>query len=52
MPAFLAPVDYAVGLTAITLNVGDFNGDAVLDLATANAKYANRLTCGTHLVRR
>jgi len=34
--AFLAPVDYTAGLEADDVQVGDFNGDSVLDLATAN----------------
>jgi hypothetical protein len=38
VPAFLAAVNYAVGLPTIALGVGDFNGDAILDLATANAR--------------
>jgi hypothetical protein len=38
VPAFLAPVNYAVGYTASDLLVGDFNGDAVLDIATANVR--------------
>jgi Calx-beta domain/FG-GAP-like repeat len=36
LPAFIAPVDYTVGLSADDVKVGDFNGDAVLDLAAAN----------------
>lgn len=41
VPAFLAPVDYAVGYTALALQVGDFNGDDRLDVATANVRGVN-----------
>jgi hypothetical protein len=37
VPAFLAPVDYGTVFPPLTLKAGDFNGDAVLDLATTNA---------------
>jgi hypothetical protein len=36
VPAFLAPVDYAVGAGPSGVKVGDFNGDAIPDLATVN----------------
>lgn len=38
VPAFLAPVHYAVGYTAMALQVGDFTGDGRLDIATANVR--------------
>jgi len=37
VPAFLAPVDYAVGAGPFEMKAGDFNGDGSADLATANA---------------
>jgi hypothetical protein len=37
VPAFLAPVDYAVGAGPFEVKAGDFNGDGTPDLATANA---------------
>src|SRR5262245_30687887 len=36
LPAFLAPVDYAVGEGPSDVKAGDFNGDGNPDLATAN----------------
>jgi hypothetical protein len=42
VPTFLAPVDYATVLPPITVRAGDFNGDAVLDLATANGLIAGQ----------
>jgi hypothetical protein len=36
VPAFLAPVDYAIGTYSSAVITGDFNGDSVTDLATAN----------------
>src|SRR5262245_21121767 len=36
VPAFLAPVDYAVGPYPYAVVTADFNGDGRLDLATAN----------------
>jgi hypothetical protein len=42
VPTFLAPVDYATGLPPLTVKAGDFNGDAVLDLATANGLIAGQ----------
>src|SRR5262245_5470098 len=36
VPAFLAPVDYAVGYHPSDMEVGDFNNDGRLDLVTAN----------------
>ena len=36
MPAFLAPVDYTVGSVPTDVKLGDFNGDAIPDLATAS----------------
>jgi hypothetical protein len=36
VPAFLAPVDYAVGVSPNAVKAGDFNGDGIQDLATAN----------------
>jgi hypothetical protein len=36
VPAFLAPVDYTVGLFPNDVKAGDFNGDRIPDLATAN----------------
>ena len=34
VPTFLAPVDYTVGASPSVVKVGDFNGDAIPDLAT------------------
>jgi hypothetical protein len=36
VPAFVAPVDYAVGTGPIDMKAGDFNGDRIPDLVTAN----------------
>src|SRR5262245_43142558 len=36
LPAFLAPVFYAVGSYPYDVKAGDFNGDSILDLVTAN----------------
>jgi hypothetical protein len=36
LPAFIAPVDYTVGVGPYDVKVGDFNGDGTQDLATAN----------------
>ena len=36
VPAFLAPVDYAVGASPTDVKAGDFNSDGHLDLVTAN----------------
>jgi hypothetical protein len=36
VPAFVAPVDYAVGNGPIDVKVGDFNNDGRFDLVTAN----------------
>jgi hypothetical protein len=38
VPAFLAPANYSVGFPAFGLQVGDFNGDRRLDIATANVR--------------
>src|SRR5262249_8284602 len=37
VPAFVAPVDYMVAGTPIGMQSGDFNGDGIPDLATANS---------------
>ncbi|HEY7422832.1 MAG TPA: FG-GAP-like repeat-containing protein [Gemmataceae bacterium] len=37
VPAFIAPVDYTVGSYPIGMQSGDFNGDGIPDLATANS---------------
>jgi hypothetical protein len=37
VPAFLAPVDYAVAGTLVGMQAGDFNGDGIPDLATAGS---------------
>ena len=42
VPAFLAPVDYAVGANPIDVKAGDFNGDGHLDLVTANYRRQQR----------
>jgi hypothetical protein len=42
VPAFLAPVDDATVLPPVTVKAGDFNGDSVLDLATANGLIAGQ----------
>src|SRR5262249_5506980 len=36
VPAFIAPVDYAIGSFPTSVAVGDFNNDGQPDLATAN----------------
>src|SRR5262245_49825722 len=36
VPAFIAPVDYTIAGTPCGMQSGDFNGDSILDLATAN----------------
>ena len=36
LPSFLAPVNYDTGGQPLSVAVGDFNGDALPDLATAN----------------
>ena len=42
MPAFLAPVDYAVGVHPTDVKAGDFNSDGHPDLATANRQQQRR----------
>jgi hypothetical protein len=37
VPTFLPPVDYTVGAGPFDVKAGDFNGDGIPDLATANA---------------
>ncbi len=36
LPSFIAPVDYTVAGSPIGMKAGDFNGDGIPDLATAN----------------
>jgi hypothetical protein len=40
VPAFIAPVDYTVAGTPVGMQVGDFNGDGIPDVATANVSAA------------
>lgn len=41
VPGFLDPINYSAGTNVVAVAVGDFNGDGVPDIATANAGSQN-----------